>query len=65
MDIRVPKPSQKVKHSHKGRQIVAHRAKHARYRSQGRLERNKARRALTQKYREAKQAAKKTRRAKS
>jgi hypothetical protein len=44
---------------------MAHRAKHSRYLNQGRREKNKARKALTQKHREAKQALKKTHRAKT
>jgi len=64
MQIKLPKPSKKAG-SKKDRQIMAHRAKHSRYLNQGRREKNKARKALTQKHREAKQALKKTHRAKT
>ena len=56
--IKLPPPSKKAG-SKKDRQMMAHRAKHARYLREGRMEKNKARRALTQKHREEKQRAKK------
>ena len=59
--LKIPKQNRKKAGggSKKDRQMMAHRAKHSRYLHEGRLEKNKARRAATQKRKEAKQALKK------
>lgn len=65
--LKLPKQNRKKAGggSKKDRQMMAHRAKHSRYLNQGRLEKNKARKAKTQRNREAKQAAKKLTKVKS
>jgi hypothetical protein len=55
--LKLPKQRKKAG-SRKDRQVMAHRAKHARYLKEGRRDNNKARRMATQKRREAKQASK-------
>lgn len=62
MNIPIPKGSRKRAGSKKDRQVMAHRRKHSRYRLEGRMEKNKARRAITQKRKGAKKKEKLLRR---